>query len=255
MTPDRPKKHQKTQSCNASRPHFCFDEGCPTNGKKDFVTSKRLREHQKTKSRYEAAKAAAEGAAAEKAAAIKARRKIYNVRRKKITEISKQPKVNEKTAVAIARNRQLNAARNDLVRKERATFDVPFRLNPDDPSSPCGHHAENVVCDNCPEHRLREGEASCDQLITRYHASSNVAMIMSSSEAVVEENVKNFLVVADERKKELSRTWQNESMSFSLPLPACASCGIRDPDETYAETELLFCVRSRAFPVRNWSWG
>jgi hypothetical protein len=31
-------------------PHFCLKKGCPTNGKRDFVTLYRLKKHQETKS-------------------------------------------------------------------------------------------------------------------------------------------------------------------------------------------------------------
>jgi len=66
----------------------------------------------------------------------------------------------------------------------------------------------------------------CTNIITRYFASTNVAMSMNYDVRTTQALISTFANVTQERKEELKTEWRSK-MGFAKPIPACAACGIR----------------------------
>jgi len=94
-------------------------------------------------------------------------------------------------------------------------------------------------CPYCPPEKKQEAEESCRQLRCLLHGSTSDFMTMDHSENDTLDLIEKFINVPDGRKDQLQRDWETIHMPVDKTLPACAACGIRDPDSTYHLHDVL----------------
>ena len=90
-------------------------------------------------------------------------------------------------------------------------------------------HPNHHTCDNCPN-----PGAKCEAINTRYAAATGVALVMEQPPGRVSELIRKCVHVSDEKKVQLIADWEGTDMAHGLPLPGCASCGIRDVTLEYS---------------------
>ena len=90
-------------------------------------------------------------------------------------------------------------------------------------------HPKHHTCDNCPN-----PGAKCEAINTRYAAATGVALVMEQPPGRVSELIRKCVHVSDEKKVQLIADWEGTDMAHGLPLPGCASCGIRDVTLEYS---------------------
>ena len=139
-------------------------------------------------------------------------------------------------AAANTRDRQAR----DQRRRQREQHDrraapaVAKTVRPQRGQCGCPAHA---VCGMCVDQgKLAAAEQAAIDLETRFHASTNVVMDLERPEDETAALLQRCVHVSDETKRRLLGEWSDERMAHALPLPACASCGVRDPSLTYKTT-------------------
>lgn len=85
--------------------------------------------------------------------------------------------------------------------------------------------------------KYAEGVKLCEEKITLYHASTNVAMSMPvSSPEVAIKNIETFVNVSEDAKCEMRKKWATEN-AFGRFILSCTGCGLRDPMPSVKEYE------------------
>lgn len=64
--------------------------------------------------------------------------------------------------------------------------------------------------------------------LVRYHGSTGAAMLLHDDDERIKNNIRKFVMVSPEAKKEIRKAWEGSRMALNTPLASCASCGIRD---------------------------
>jgi hypothetical protein len=125
----------------------------------------------------------------------------------------------------------------------RKKLNIPKKptYNEDDGLCFCVSHC---FCDNCPEEKHKNAELACADIVTRYVSATNVVMSMEHSEEELMVLIDKCVNVSDTLKDRLQVEWETEHMAHDMPLLGCASCGIRDPQNTkYRRRELPLCFK------------
>ena len=97
----------------------------------------------------------------------------------------------------------------------------------------------NCSCEHSPAGKLKEGSDAAEKLATRFHASTNVVFSMELPDDVLRERIETCMRVSDEHKARLATEWSSKRAAHGMPMPACASCGIRDPQLGYQRARVL----------------
>ena len=85
----------------------------------------------------------------------------------------------------------------------------------------------HVFCNKCPAVKQARGRSEAEDLERRFHASTNVGCGMELADADLEDLIKQWIHVPDERKVDLTNAY-NDRLGLGVPLGACAGCGLRD---------------------------
>jgi len=90
------------------------------------------------------------------------------------------------------------------------------------------------------------------QDLQRYHGSSAAAMQLDlDNDNKTKNKISRFINVSVATKAAIRKAWQEGPMASNAPFPACASCGIRDHTEDYAEVEIRALPNYFAFNEKD----
>lgn len=110
----------------------------------------------------------------------------------------------------------------------------------------------HLTCDTCPDEKRDAAERTTQENVTRFYAATNVRSCMKMSDDELCTHIHQSMRVSDALKGQLLGEWGGADggrMAHQLPLRACASCGIRDPNLSYerrAVDDLPACFRVSA---------
>ena len=91
---------------------------------------------------------------------------------------------------------------------------------------------DRVYCDFCPSERRSEAWQEANKLEHLFHASTNVEMAMDHEPWRLQQLVDRCCTLTEASTEALRDTFHTH-MDETGPLPACASCGMRDPAREY----------------------
>ena len=91
---------------------------------------------------------------------------------------------------------------------------------------------KNIFCAKCPAEKYAQAKRTVEATELLFHDATNVGCGMELADADLDDLIEKCVKVTDARKIELGKAY-NKKIGLGIPLPACASCGLRDCSADY----------------------
>ena len=91
---------------------------------------------------------------------------------------------------------------------------------------------KNIFCAKCPAEKYAQAKRTIEATELLFHDATNVGCGMELADADLDDLIEKCVKVTDARKIELGKAY-DKKIGLGIPLPACASCGLRDCSADY----------------------
>ncbi len=91
---------------------------------------------------------------------------------------------------------------------------------------------KNIFCAKCPAEKCAQAKRTIEATELLFHDATNVGCGMELADADLDDLIEKCVKVTDARKIELGKAY-DKKIGLGIPLPACASCGLRDCSADY----------------------
>ena len=91
---------------------------------------------------------------------------------------------------------------------------------------------KNIFCAKCPAEKYAQAKRTVEATELLFHDATNVGCGMELADADLDDLIEKCVKVTDARKIELGKAY-DKKIGLGIPLPACASCGLRDCSADY----------------------